>query len=844
MSTNPSTSHNPNVSDTTSTTDLENINTFLGQISENGSTFSFEPPSAPPRKSQNVPEEASRIYGEAAVIYARGSREEAKLLCLEVVKLAPSYAPAYQLLASICEDEENMEGYLQYQLVAAHLTPDDYDLWIHLADLTIQKGKEHPLSSETREKNFQLAAFCLRKATRVVPPSYPKLSIYERYLLTLENKPVKQYQVLQQILGDCLPQMFHTEYMDAFRSYASHSSLSGDHASAVNALTSAAFYCPEHFTEGDISLLIETAFTAKMWKHLVISFCRLNLVELFDSEHSTVPVNLRSSASIDNGDVESLIKWLGMEKCLVKMNCKRNSTFLFSRFIAALLHCNCSIKVAFQITDEMSKMIFPSPSNSAMEDYLTVARSAASATNLYHSLICKLIEPLLGTELLSMDAYNRNIQTAIEVNLWYANAKTAAGALDEAATYYKRILEASPQHIHVRQALADVFSKLDNREAAISVLIEKFPLDSLTVDEFALRLAQCSVLSQCSGCEDAFIEASTHLLFGDKCSAVDDKTLTVFATVHTAKLFCSVSGSQTDDLELLCPALHTATLLMPIYRLNIPPQWFPRIWEVFELLCQLHFNRMAYMKLFRLLIFCFFAPPMHDFAIDNVRHILLVVSFAMRKWEIINTCVRSMIRSGTLKGVMQFPNAVWNMLAMSSTHLDDMRAVTRSITRILGKKQSLECDAIHYMLGHAAFVRGNYRVALREYGSLIKRRKKDPLPYLMAGMCFVQLSANKFRNGRPLLVYQALCCFERYREYRGECQEVFLNIGRALHHVGFTYLAAEYYKRCLGIGPCCEDDNGRYDLRPEAAFNLSLICRRSGSLDAARYYLSTYCIIA
>lgn len=71
------------------------------------------------------------------------------------------------------------------------------------------------------------------------------------------------------------------------------------------------------------------------------------------------------------------------------------------------------------------------------------------------------------------------------------------------------------------------------------------------------------------------------------------------------------------------------------------------------------------------------------------------------------------------------------------------------------------------------------------------------------------------------------------------------NLGRAYHQLGIVHLAVPYYEKVLSLEPPANYPNrGRaYDLKPEAAYNLSLIYSASGSTELAAKMLRTYCYI-
>ena len=93
------------------------------------------------------------------------------------------------------------------------------------------------------------------------------------------------------------------------------------------------------------------------------------------------------------------------------------------------------------------------------------------------------------------------------------------------------------------------------------------------------------------------------------------------------------------------------------------------------------------------------------------------------------------------------------------------------------------------------------------------------------------------------LVVQACAFLNTYAHLRGYCQESSYNIGRAMHQLGLLPAALHYYKQVLATKPVVEDPKGIYDLKREAAHNIALIYKSSGSVDYARMYLQKYIVV-
>ncbi|KAJ3584153.1 hypothetical protein NHX12_014649 [Muraenolepis orangiensis] len=77
--------------------------------------------------------------GEANIRYARGEKEDAIAMCMEIVRQAPLAYEPFSTLAMINEDNGDVEKALQFGLIAAHLNPSDCEEWVKLAEMSLDR---------------------------------------------------------------------------------------------------------------------------------------------------------------------------------------------------------------------------------------------------------------------------------------------------------------------------------------------------------------------------------------------------------------------------------------------------------------------------------------------------------------------------------------------------------------------------------------------------------------------------------------------------------------------------------------------------------------------------------
>jgi general transcription factor 3C polypeptide 3 (transcription factor C subunit 4) len=97
------------------------------------------------------------LMGEANLRFARGDGDTAERMCMEVIRQDPTAPEPFQTLATLYEEQGELERSLQFGLLAAHLAPQDGEEWARLADMSLEQG------------DAAQAADCYRKAIEADP---------------------------------------------------------------------------------------------------------------------------------------------------------------------------------------------------------------------------------------------------------------------------------------------------------------------------------------------------------------------------------------------------------------------------------------------------------------------------------------------------------------------------------------------------------------------------------------------------------------------------------------------------------------------------------------------------
>uniref|UniRef100_A0A671M334 General transcription factor IIIC, polypeptide 3 n=1 Tax=Sinocyclocheilus anshuiensis TaxID=1608454 RepID=A0A671M334_9TELE len=124
------------------------------------------------RHRSKLPRALRGLMGEANIRCARGDKEDAILMCMEIIRQAPVAYEPFSTLAMIYEDQGDMEKALQFGLIAAHLNPSDWEEWVKLADMSLEQD------------NIKQAIICYTKVIKYDPSNvqylWERSSLYEQ----------------------------------------------------------------------------------------------------------------------------------------------------------------------------------------------------------------------------------------------------------------------------------------------------------------------------------------------------------------------------------------------------------------------------------------------------------------------------------------------------------------------------------------------------------------------------------------------------------------------------------------------------------------------------------------
>uniref|UniRef100_A0A8C1QUG3 General transcription factor IIIC, polypeptide 3 n=1 Tax=Cyprinus carpio TaxID=7962 RepID=A0A8C1QUG3_CYPCA len=195
------------------------------------------------RHRSKLPRALRGLMGEANIRYARGEKEDAILMCMEIIRQAPVAYEPFSTMAMIYEDQGDMEKALQFGLIAAHLNPSDCEEWVKLADMSLEQD------------NIKQAIICYTKAIKCDPSNvqylWERSSLYEQ--VGEHKQAMDGYRRILSLLPPSDGEQFMQLSRDMAKSYYESSELS----SAIGVMEEALERHPELVSHECVNMAAE-----------------------------------------------------------------------------------------------------------------------------------------------------------------------------------------------------------------------------------------------------------------------------------------------------------------------------------------------------------------------------------------------------------------------------------------------------------------------------------------------------------------------------------------------------------------------------------------------------------
>ncbi|XP_008298684.1 general transcription factor 3C polypeptide 3 [Stegastes partitus] len=772
------------------------------------------------RHGSKLPRALRGLMGEANIRYARGEKEDAILMCMEIIRQAPLAYEPFSTLAMIYEDDEDMDKALQFGLIAAHLNPSDCEEWIRLAEMSLEQD------------NIQQAILCYTKAIKYDPTNVRYL--WERSSLHMRLGDHKQCMDGYRRILSLLPLEDGEHFMQLSKDMAKSYYESNDLPSALSVIEEALARHPVLVSDDFINMAAELYIANRQHSkalQVLVQFAGIVLVKTESTFNVSAPtqekkVSEKMEQETKNDD--SL-----KSKTAEDMAAEENSAIqdvqvpdsvpvdLRAKLIVCLIHLN----VYTPLEGLVSVLMEQSPEEIG-DLYLDIGEAYLEQGEYMSAL------PLLSALIIS-DKYNLAV-----VWLRHAECLKALGHMEAAAQSYSKVVQMAPQHLEARLSLATLQQQLGRMDCALKALESMYDSDTLAQDSSAAQkelklLLHRSTLLKTQGQVQDYLDAMMTMI-----------SMLLKVAMQRAKVcLCSVVMSGQTHLRLvkvedMLPEIadHETAYLDNTGKTNVLSRedWWQLLVSCVLTLCEVQRYEEAELLVESAMEFYSFydnKPRRKELEFFGLSATILDHNY----YKAYNY-IRLMLMENV--DLPQLWN-IFNQLTITSQHQRHHRFCLRLLLK------HPDNHALCVLCGHNAMVSGSFKHALGQYVQAFQTHPNNPLHSLCVGLTFFHMASQKYVGKRHTLVLQGFSFLWQYVELRGECQETMYNLGRALHQMGLTHLAIHYYQKALRLPAQklegIEDD--QVDLSREIAFNLSLIYQASGNMEMARQLINTHCIV-
>uniref|UniRef100_A0A8C1HEF1 General transcription factor IIIC, polypeptide 3 n=1 Tax=Cyprinus carpio carpio TaxID=630221 RepID=A0A8C1HEF1_CYPCA len=737
------------------------------------------------RHRSKLPRALRGLMGEANIRYARGEKEDAILMCMEIIRQAPVAYEPFSTMAMIYEDQGDMEKALQFGLIAAHLNPSDCEEWVKLADMSLEQD------------NIKQAIICYTKAIKCDPSNvqylWERSSLYEQ--VGEHKQAMDGYRRILSLLPPSDGEQFMQLSRDMAKSYYESSELS----SAIGVMEEALERHPELVSHECVNMAAELFIANHQHDkalEVLVKFCGIVLKrEEKETETQTETADNTPVVIPDDVPIDIRVK---MMVCLIH----RNVIKPLDPMLTSLME---------QSPEELGDL------------YLDVAE-AFMEEGEYNSAL-----PLLSA-LVCSERYNLAV-----VWLRHAECLKALGHLEVAVKSYSKVVEMAPLHLDARLALSTLQQQLGRPNMALKALEPMYDAETLAQDSSAAQqelklLLHRSTLLHAQGRTDDYIDTVLTMLsmllkvamVRAQVCVVSDRS----SGVKHLKLIKASRNNLTEIVDQEAAYLDTSVLSRD--------DWWKLLLRCLAVLCEV--KRFAEAELLvdsTLEYYSFYDDRVKR---KELEYLGLSAAFLDRNFRKAYDYIRLMLMDNVER------TQLWNVFNQVTLHSQDARH-HRFCLRLMLKHP--DNHALYLLNGHTSLVSGTFKHALGQYMQAFRNQPDHPLHSLVVGLTFFHMACQKFVMKRHPLIVQGFSFLWRYVDLRGHCQESLYNIGRALHQLGLGHLAIHYYEKALTLPPLKLEgiDDDQVDLRREIAYNLSLIYQSSGNKEMARHVIYTYCTV-
>uniref|UniRef100_A0A667WMA2 General transcription factor IIIC, polypeptide 3 n=1 Tax=Myripristis murdjan TaxID=586833 RepID=A0A667WMA2_9TELE len=750
------------------------------------------------RNRSKLPRALRGLMGEANIRYARGEKEDAILMCMEIIRQAPLAYEPFSTLAMIYEDNEDMEKALQFGLIAAHLNPSDCEEWIKLAEMSLEQD------------NVRQAIVCYSKALKYDPTNVRYL--WERSSLHMRQGDHKQCMDGYRRILSLLPLEDGEHFMQLSKDMAKSYYESNDLPAALGVMEEALKRHPGLVTDDVINMAAELYIANHQHRkalQVLIQFSGIFLVRAETKSDSTVSL-LRC---VFAGDV-------------VAVDIPDNVPVdIRAKLMVCLIHLH-----VYQPLEVLLTALMEHSPEEVGDLYLDVGEAFLEEGKYVSAL------PLLSA-LVTSDKYNLAV-----VWLRHAECLKALGHLEAAADSFTKVVEMAPQHLEARLSLSTVQQQLGRPLCALKALESMYDTNTVAQDSSAAQkelklLLHRSTLLKTQGRITDYLDTLITMISMLLKVAMQRAKVCARSVIMSGERHLNlvkVKDMQPDIADQEAAYQDISGMFVCKTSVLSREDWWQLLVSCARTLCEEH--RYGEAELLVESAMEFFSFYENKPKRKELEFFGLSAAFLDRNYRKAYDYIRLMLIDNVERP--QLWN-VFNQVTLNSQHQRHHRFCLRLMLK------NPDNHALCVLCGHNAMVSGSFKHALGQYVQAFKTHPSNPLYSLCVGLTFFHMASQKFVAKRHPLLLQGFSFLWQYVELRGECQESMYNLGRALHQVGLAHLAIHYYQKALTLPPPKLEgiDDDQVDLRREIAFNLSLIYQASGNMEMARQLINTHCVI-
>uniref|UniRef100_A0A8P4K4A2 General transcription factor 3C polypeptide 3 n=1 Tax=Dicentrarchus labrax TaxID=13489 RepID=A0A8P4K4A2_DICLA len=391
------------------------------------------------RHRSKLPRALRGLMGEANIRYARGEKEDAILMCMEIIRQAPLAYEPFSTLAMIYEDDEEREKALQFGLIAAHLNPSDCEEWIRLAEMSLEQD------------NIRQAIVCYTKAIKYDPTNVRYL--WERSSLHMRLGEHKHCMDGYRRILSLLPMEDGEHFMQLSKDMAKSYYESSDLPSALGVIEDALARHPSLVSDDFINMAAELFIANRQYEKA--------LDEIKSDLEEPAPEEEVAEKTTEEQE-ERVIKDVQVPDSV--------PVDLRAKLMVCLIHLHDYTPLEGLVSSLMEQ----SPEEIG-DLYLDVGEAYLEEGEYMSAL------PLLSALVIS-EKFNLAV-----VWLRHAECLKALGHMEVAAESYTKVVEMAPQHLEARLSLATLQQQLGRPDRALKALESMYDSETLAQDSSAAQ---------------------------------------------------------------------------------------------------------------------------------------------------------------------------------------------------------------------------------------------------------------------------------------------------------------------------------------------------------------------